>query len=119
MITIPFDLELAKKINNGERNGMIVTDGDNYRVEFVYHREESFPILGVIHTDHGIISDWFSNNGFGGKNYRLKLKVPEYTTFKDGDGDAGRERAPCRRVYVYGQDGEHDGYRYLYIKGRG
>lgn len=27
MITIPFDLELAKKINNGERNGMIVTDG--------------------------------------------------------------------------------------------
>ena len=25
MITIPFDLELAKKINNGERNGMIVT----------------------------------------------------------------------------------------------
>lgn len=28
MITIPFDLELAKKINNGERNGMIVTDGD-------------------------------------------------------------------------------------------
>lgn len=33
MITIPFDLELAKKINNGERNGMIVTDGDNYRVE--------------------------------------------------------------------------------------
>lgn len=83
MITIPFDLELAKKINNGERNGMIVTDGDNYRVEFVYHREESFPILGVIHTDHGIISDWFSNNGFGGKNYRLKLKVPEYTTFKE------------------------------------
>lgn len=52
MITIPFDLELAKKINNGERNGMIVTDGDNYRVEFVYHREESFPILGVIHTEN-------------------------------------------------------------------
>lgn len=24
MITIPFDLELAKKINNGERNGMIL-----------------------------------------------------------------------------------------------
>lgn len=87
MITIPFDLELAKKINNGERNGMIVTDGDNYRVEFVYHREESFPILGVIHTDHGIISDWFSNNGFGGKNYRLKLKVPEYTKMENKEQD--------------------------------
>lgn len=57
MITIPFDLELAKKINNGERNGMIVTDGDNYRVEFVYHREESFPILGVIHTDRCYLSN--------------------------------------------------------------
>lgn len=71
MITIPFDLELAKKINNGERNGMIVTDGDNYRVEFVYHREESFPILGVIHTDHGIISDWFSNDGYDENNDKV------------------------------------------------
>lgn len=74
MITIPFNLELAKKINNGERNGMIVTDGDNYRVEFVYHREESFPILGVIHTDHGIISDWFSNNGSEERIIDLSLK---------------------------------------------
>lgn len=45
MITIPFDLELAKKINNGERNGMIVTDGDNYRVEFVYHREDNTDVI--------------------------------------------------------------------------
>lgn len=33
MITIPFDLELAKKINNGERNGMIVTFKINIRYE--------------------------------------------------------------------------------------
>lgn len=86
MTTIPFDLELAKKINNGEYNGTIVTSGRNFRVEFVYYKEDGiYPILGVVHTDHGIISDWFSSNGCGSKNYRLELGVPEYTTFKDGD----------------------------------
>ena len=56
MTTIPFDLELAKKINNGEYNGTIVTSGRNFRVEFVYYKEEGmYPILGVVHTDHGII----------------------------------------------------------------
>lgn len=85
-VTIPFDLETAKKINNGEYNGTIVTSGRNFRVEFVYYKEDGiYPILGVVHTDHGIISDWFSSNGCGSKNYRLELMVPEYMTFKDGD----------------------------------
>lgn len=30
MTTISFDLELAKKINNGEYNGTIVTAGRNF-----------------------------------------------------------------------------------------
>lgn len=86
MTTIPFYLELAKKINNGEYNGTIVTSGRNFRVEFVYYKEEGmYPIPGVVHTDHGIISDWFSSNGCGSKNYRLELEVPEYATFKDGN----------------------------------
>lgn len=86
MTTIPFDLELAKRINNGEYNGTIVTSGRNFRVEFVYYKEGGvYPILGVVHTDHGIISDWFSSNGCGSKNYRLELMVPKYMTFKDGD----------------------------------
>ena len=86
MTTIPFDLDLAKKINNGEYNGTIVTSGRNFRVEFVYYEEEEmYPILGVVHTDHGIISDWFSSDGCSPKNYRLELEVPEYTIFKDGD----------------------------------
>ena len=86
MTTIPFDLELAKKINNGEYDGTIVTAGRNFRVEFVYYKEDGiYPILGVVHTDHDAITDWFSSNGCGSKNYRLELMVPEYTTFKDGD----------------------------------
>lgn len=105
MTTIPFDLELAKKINNGEYNGTIVTSGRNFRVEFVYYKEEGmYPILGVVHTDHGIISDWFSFNGCGSKNYRLELMVPEYTTFKDGDV-LSNEGGDC--IFILNTHGEY------------
>jgi hypothetical protein len=86
MTTIPFNLKLAKEINDGKYDGAIITISEKFKVELVYYKEEgTYPILGVVHTDHGIISDWFSSNGCGSKNYRLELEVPEYTTFKDGD----------------------------------
>lgn len=40
MITKPFDLELAKKISNGEREGEIVTIGHNHEVELVYYNRD-------------------------------------------------------------------------------
>lgn len=86
MTTIPFNLKLAKGINDGKYDGAIITISEKFKVELVYYKEEgTYPILGVVHTDHGIISDWFSSNGCGSKNYRLELEVPEYMTFKDGD----------------------------------
>lgn len=86
MTTIPFDLETAKRIVNGEQEGSIVTAGKKFKVELVYHIDRGvYQNLGVIHTDHGIVSDWFSSNGHGAKNYRLELEVPEYLTFRDGD----------------------------------
>lgn len=87
MITKPFDLELAKKISNGECNGEIVTVGDNYKVKLVYYNKDriEFSTLGVICSDYGITSDWFSDDGIGTRGCRLCINVPEYTTFKDGD----------------------------------
>lgn len=87
MITVPFDLELAKKISNGEHDGEIVTVGNNYKVKLVYYnkRRIEFSTLGVICSDYGITSDWFSDNGLGVKGCRLCINIPEYTTFKDGD----------------------------------
>lgn len=87
MITKPFDLELAKKISNGERNGEIVTVGDNYKVKLVYYNKDriEFSTLGVICSDYGITSDWFSDDGIGTRGCRLCINIPEYTTFKDGD----------------------------------
>lgn len=74
MITKPFDLELAKKISNGEYDGEIVTVGHNHKVELVYYNKDRgmFNTLGVIYSDYGITSDWFSDNG--GRNTKLRHK---------------------------------------------
>lgn len=87
MITKPFDLELAKKISNGEYDGEIVTVGHNHKVELVYYNKDRgmFNTLGVIYSDYGITSDWFSDNGLGARGCRLCINIPEYTAFKDGD----------------------------------
>lgn len=86
MVTIPFDLETAKKINIGERVGQIVTEKGRNRAEIVYEDNSSIcPLLVVIHSIY-VSADWFSATGKANSSEnRLLLEVPEYTTFKDGD----------------------------------
>lgn len=88
MVTIPFDLETAKKIRKGERLGQIVTEKGRNRAEIVYEDDlcNAYPLLVVIHSISVVMADWFSVTGesFSSEN-RLLLEVPEYTTFKDGD----------------------------------
>jgi hypothetical protein len=84
MVTIPFDLETAKKINIGERAGQIVTEKGRNRAEIVYEDNSSIcPLLVVIHSI-SVSADWFSATGkaFSSEN-RLLLEVPEYMTFKE------------------------------------
>lgn len=51
MVTIPFDLETAKKINTGEIVGQIVTEKGRNRAEIVYEdNSSSCPLLVVIHS---------------------------------------------------------------------
>ena len=86
MVTIPFDLETAKKIRKGERLGQIVAEKGRNRAEIVYEDNSSIcPLLVVIHSIY-VSADWFYATGkaFSSEN-RLLLEVPEYTTFKDGD----------------------------------
>lgn len=86
MVTIPFDLETAEKINIGERVGQIVTEKGRNRAEIVYEDNSSIcPLLVVIHSIY-VSADWFSATGKAmSSENRLLLEVPEYTTFKDGD----------------------------------
>ena len=85
-VTIPFDLEMAKKINIGAIEGRIVTEKGRNRAEIVYEDNSSIcPLLVVIHSI-SVSADWFSATGkaISGEN-RLLLEVPEYITFKDGE----------------------------------
>lgn len=87
MVTIPFDLETAKKIRKGERLGQIMAEKGRNRAEIVYEDDlcNAYPLLVVIHSIP-VLADWFSSTGkaFNDAN-RLLLEVPEYVTFKDGD----------------------------------
>lgn len=86
-VTIPFDLETAKRINIGGIAGRIVTERGRNRAEIVYEDDlcNTYPLLVVIHSIP-VLADWFSSTGkaFNEEN-RLLLEVPEYATFKDGD----------------------------------
>lgn len=86
MVTIPFDLETAKRIREGEIPGQIVTEKGRNRAEIVYEDNLSnCPLLVVIHSIY-VSADWFSTTGKANSSEnRLLLEVPEYTTFKDGD----------------------------------
>lgn len=93
MVTIPFDLETAKKIRKGERLGQIVAEKGRNRAEIVYEDDlcNAYPLLVVIHSIP-VLADWFSSTGkaFNDAN-RLLLEVPEYVTFKDGDVLSNKE----------------------------
>lgn len=87
IVTVPFDLETAKKIRNGEKLGQIVAEKGRNRAEIVYEDDlcNTYPLLVVIHSIP-VSTGWFSSTGeaLSGSN-NLLLEVPEYMTFKDGD----------------------------------
>lgn len=89
-ITIPFDVERAKRITNGEEDGKIVTrDGRNVRIVcWDVKNEDSILALAQDISDeespllYQITGQYYA----GEQNDRdLLLSVPEWTTFNDGD----------------------------------
>ena len=104
-VKVPFDVELAKKITNGEVEGKIVTrDGTNARIICFDREDERLPIVGLVKVEAVEVGDVkleggemicpFHLDGMDGRRKfschgnpnDLMLEVPEeYTTFKDGD----------------------------------
>lgn len=89
MITIPFEVEKAKKIQAGELPGKIVThDGRNARIVCWDRKtEQKYKIVSL--SDTGKF-EFVSYNDETGKSdssteNKLVLQVPEWTQFKDGD----------------------------------
>lgn len=91
-ITIPFDLERAKRISSGEEEGKIVTgDGRNARIVCWDSKvEHNYPIIALVQDGEGEIIysyryDGNYNSAPSNEFAKLLLYVPEWTTFKDGD----------------------------------
>jgi hypothetical protein len=88
-VKIQFDVELAKKITNGEVEGKVVTrDGQSVRIVcFDALRSDSLVVLiteGTIEKTYNYTPDGrvFINDE---ASLDLMLEVPEYMTFEDGD----------------------------------
>lgn len=91
LVRVPFEVELAKEITNGTKEGRIVTrDGRSARVLCFDKKGDQFPIVALIEMESGI-EDYFSFciNGdyeiIDNNSKDLMLEIPEYMTFKDGD----------------------------------
>lgn len=90
-VRVPFDIELAKKITNGEVNGNIVTrNGQNARILCFDRKGTALPIIALVEIKCGV-EDFFSfyvngrYDSYENNGKDLMLEIPEYTTFKDGD----------------------------------
>ena len=89
-VRVPFDLELAKKIKNGEVEGRVVTrDGRSVRI-LCFDRKGKSPIITLVLVDGN--EEGFHPYMLDGRlnlekedRFDLMLEIPEYMTYKDGD----------------------------------
>ena len=91
-IKVPFDVEMAKCIQNKECEGRIATKKDYHIRVVCWDRKGPAPIIGLIDIGDGSesIEHYYSNGVSLHKHdeengWNLMLEVPEYMTFKDGD----------------------------------
>lgn len=90
MVKVPFEVELAKKITNGEVEGKVVTrNGRSARVIcFDAHSDDN--IIALIQDEKGVeYPKSYVSDGMMFLTEKcdcdLMLEIPEYKTFKDGD----------------------------------
>lgn len=89
-MTRQFDLELAKKITNGETEGKIVTrSGKNIRIICFDFKNDLYPIVGLSQKSDGdenlILYDIYGISHGMDSSLDLILDVPVRNTFNDGD----------------------------------
>ena len=90
LVRVPFEVELAKKITNGEVEGKIVTRNNRKaRIVCFDVKDKKCPIIGLVSGEFNEIPNLYSSDGKfamkGESDSDLMLEIPEYMTFKDGD----------------------------------
>ena len=94
-VRVPFEVELAKEITNGTKDGKIVTRrGDNVRIVCWDYKSMSgnYPILALVDEGRQEEAIKYSENGrynvygyFSESCLDLMIEIPEYMRFEDGD----------------------------------
>ena len=89
LVKVPFELELAKEITNGTKEGKVVTRDDGNARIICWDAEGDQPIIALIKYHDKEYPHSFCMNGLledgDCLNGDLMLEIPEYMTFKDGD----------------------------------
>lgn len=90
MIKVPFDIEMAKNITDGEIPGKIVTrDGRNARIICWDKIDEIFPVVALVKCKEESVGEYTDNGRWisteEDSDHDLLLEIPEYLTYKDGD----------------------------------
>ena len=89
MITIPFEVELAKEIQAGTKPGKITSRGGRDARIVCWDRKAytNYHIVALLDTPKFELVTIHNETGESDsyKEYDLKLQVPEWTQFKDGD----------------------------------
>lgn len=89
-VRVPFDLQLAKEITNGTKEGRIVTRGGyGVRILCFDRKTDMYPIISLVDVKKQESVEFHDLNGRWGDDgddyFDLMLEIPEYMTFKDGD----------------------------------
>lgn len=85
-IIVPFDLNTARKIKDGEIEGLVLID--DIKIEFVYESKDcanSYSLLFVKKDGHGISAIYADTEGCTLDGNALELKVEAGAYFKKGD----------------------------------
>lgn len=89
LVRVPFEVNLAKEISNGTKEGKVVTRDDRNARIICWDAEGDHPIIALIKYYDKEYPYSFCMNGLSQDgdylNVDLMLEIPEYMTFKDGD----------------------------------
>lgn len=117
-VRVPFEVELAKRIQNKECEGRIVTrDGRDARIICWDKKSDCYyNIVALINCVGTEKISTYNKNGYvvtGKEEYNdLLLEIPEYMTFKDGDvliSSIGNPFIFNGRISKYGSFGSYCG----------
>lgn len=89
-VTVPFDLEMARKIQNGEVEGKIVGKCKTEYEIVKWNATGNYPLIGVYFDKESNVSSARSFTIHGkymesDSDFDLQLEIPWYLTHEDGD----------------------------------